>query len=734
MRDGARVLLKRLGNYVNLSQFDPHAALLRWAEQASRYLLSLGAAAVTNLLSFVLDTVVVFFSLFFFFREGKSIRQGLSAMLPLYPDQTEKLFAGISETMIANLYGGLAVGAAQGILTGLSFWVLGLAAPILWALVTGLASLVPVVGSALVWGPASILLILSGHWVKALILLIWGAAVVGQVDVVVRPYVVSTRVKVHTLLVFFALLGGVEAFGIIGIFVGPVILSVTLAVLAMLRSTRFLMAIKLLKARKSLPSMTSEVNNIAIRGLTQQQAAARLGAEGPNELPSAKPRSFLAIAWEVLREPMILLLVAAGVIYLILGEPRDSLVLLISIFAILGIDLYQQNKTERALEALRDLSSPRALVIRDGLQTRIAGREVVRGDIVILAEGDRVPADGVVLSCVSLSVDESLLTGESVPVRKSSGDAGLSMARPGGDDLPFVYSGTLVVQGHGVAEIKETGSRTELGRVGKALQTIEPEVSHLKRETKRIVAIMGALGLSICALVALIYGLSSGSWLSGILVGITVAMSLLPEEFAVVLTVFLALGAWRISQRNVLTRRASAIETLGSATVLCVDKTGTLTQNQMSVKKLFAAGQFQELDASGGNHLRDGIAELLEFGVLASQREGFDPMDFALQQAGKHHLDPTTQMHETWKLVREYPLSPKLLAVTRVWHSPDQDGRVVAVKGAPGAVAELCRSSTSQFEEIKNQAEAMAADRIANTCRGQGRFRERSLAGRSPRI
>jgi predicted PurR-regulated permease PerM len=232
-------LLKRLGNYVNLSQLDPHAAVLRWAEQASRYLFSLGAAAATNLLSFVLDTVVVFFTLFFFFREGKSIRQGLSAMLPLYPDQTDRLFTGISETMIANLHGGLAVGMAQGILAGLSFWVLGLSAPILWALVTALASLVPVVGSALVWGPASIFLFLSGHWVKALILFIWGAAVVGQVDVLVRPYVVSARVKVHTLLVFFALLGGVKAFGIIGIFVGPVILSVTLAVLDMLKTTDF---------------------------------------------------------------------------------------------------------------------------------------------------------------------------------------------------------------------------------------------------------------------------------------------------------------------------------------------------------------------------------------------------------------------------------------------------------------------------------------------------------------
>jgi predicted PurR-regulated permease PerM len=232
-------LLKRLENYVNLSQLDPQAALLRWAEQASRYLLSVGATVVTNLFSFVLDSVVVFFSLFFFFREGKGIRQGLSAMLPLYPDQTERLFTGISETMIATLYGGLAVGVAQGILTGLSFWILGLPAPILWTLVTGLASLVPVVGSALVWGPASILLLLSGHWVKALLLLVWGAAVVGQVDVVVRPYVVSVRVKVHTLLVFFALLGGVEAFGIIGIFVGPVILSVTMAVLDMLKTTNF---------------------------------------------------------------------------------------------------------------------------------------------------------------------------------------------------------------------------------------------------------------------------------------------------------------------------------------------------------------------------------------------------------------------------------------------------------------------------------------------------------------
>ena len=232
-------LLKRLGNYVNLSQFDPQVALLRGAEQASGYLLSAGAAVVSNLLSFVLDTIVVFFSLFFFFREGDSILQWFGAMLPLNSDQTDKLFADISKMIIANLYGALAAAAAQGILTGVAFGILGLSDPVLWALVTALASLVPVVGSALVWGPAAILLLLSGHWIKAVILLAWGAGAVGQVDAFIWPYVVGAHVKVHMLLVFFSLLGGIEAFGIAGIFIGPVVLSVTMAILDMLRKTDF---------------------------------------------------------------------------------------------------------------------------------------------------------------------------------------------------------------------------------------------------------------------------------------------------------------------------------------------------------------------------------------------------------------------------------------------------------------------------------------------------------------
>src|SRR5690348_5554593 len=336
-----------------------------------------------------------------------------------------------------------------------------------------------------------------------------------------------------------------------------------------------------------MPALAHDVS--APSGLTEDDAAARLKAYGPNELPASKPRNFFAIAWGIIREPMILLLLGAGAIYLVVGELRDALVLLASIFVVLGISFYQQRKTERALEALRDLSSPRALVIRGGRERRIAGREVVVGDVVVLSEGDRVPADGVVLSAGNLSIDESLLTGESVPVRKAAWDGHAEMGRPGGDDLPFVFSGTLVVQGQGFAEIKATGARTELGRIGKALQTVSTEQTRLQEEVGRLARILATLGLSLCFLIVVGYGLTRGRWIDGFLVGITTAMSLLPEEFPVVLTIFLALGAWRISQKRVLTRRNNAIEALGSATVLCVDKTGTLTQNRMAVQELFAA-------------------------------------------------------------------------------------------------------------------------------------------------
>ena len=445
-------------------------------------------------------------------------------------------------------------------------------------------------------------------------------------------------------------------------------------------------------------------------GLFETEAAERLKKEGYNELPSSKKRSIFAIALDVIKEPMFLLLIAGGAIYLLLGDVREAFMLLGFVFFVMGITLYQERKTERALEALCDLASPRALVIRDGVQKRISGREVVRGDIIVLSEGDRVPADAIVLSCVNLSVDESLLTGESVPVRKSPSKEIMKMSRPGGDDLPFVFSGTLVVQGFGIAQVQATGFDTEIGKIGTALKMIEPEETLLQKETGKLVRRLAFIGLSLCALVVLAYGMTKGNWLNGFLAGITLAMAMLPEEFPVVLTIFLALGAWRISQKRVLTRRVPAVETLGSASVLCVDKTGTLTLNQMSVRKIFVREKLFDI-TDRKDTLSEDLHEIVEFSILASQADPFDPMEKALRELGKRTLSATEHLHDDWVLVEEYPLSPNLLAMSRVWKSPaNDDGYIIAAKGSPEAIVDICHLDDKERRNIEENINTMAKE------------------------
>jgi P-type Ca2+ transporter type 2C len=471
----------------------------------------------------------------------------------------------------------------------------------------------------------------------------------------------------------------------------------------------------------SLPALREQyVNNTglpdlaAIGGLAEQEAQRRLKQAGYNELPASRKRSLLIIAFDVVREPMFLLLIAAGTVYLLLGDVREALVLISSILVIMGITLYQEQKTERALEALRDLSSPRALVIRGGVQQRIAGREVVCGDILVLAEGDRVPADGILLWSLNLTVDESLLTGESVPVRKMAADRSavpISMGRPGGDDLPCVFSGTLVTQGQGIAEVQATGMHTELGKIGTALQAVKPEKTRLQRETGRLVRLFALAGLMLCGLVVLLYGLFRGDWLGALLAGIALAMSLLPEEFPVVLTVFLALGAWRIAQRHVLTRRMPAIETLGAATVLCVDKTGTLTENRMTVRSLYTKGSSYQVQAGAQQALPDAFHELVACAELASQQDPFDPMEQALRGLSERTLSGTEHPPHDWTLLREYPLSPTLLAISHVWKpSPPEADYLIAAKGAPEAIADLCHLDEAGTEAVFAQVSRLASE------------------------
>ena len=468
-----------------------------------------------------------------------------------------------------------------------------------------------------------------------------------------------------------------------------------------------------------------------IRGLTEACAAERLRTEGFNELPGRGRRTVLAIAWEVVREPMFLLLVACGLLYLATGEPTDALMLLGFVVVVMGITIVQERRTERTLEALRDLSSPRALVIRDGQQKRIAGREVVCGDTMLLAEGDRVPADALLRQGINLSVDESLLTGESVPVRKSPAVDATTMGAPGGDDLPFLYSGTLVTRGQGVAEVLKTGAGTELGKIGKSLQSVEPEATLLQKETGTLVRNVATAGLLLCATVVVAYGLSRGnsreSWSDGLLAGITLAMATLPEELPVILTIFLALGAWRISQQRVLTRRMPAIETLGAATVLCVDKTGTLTLNQMTVQQLFADSQFYDTTAPGAESLPERFHRTLEFSVLASKRDPFDPMEKAIRQAGDRFLAATEHQHDDWSLVHEYPLSAELLALSHVWRSPDGAGYVVAAKGAPEAIADLCHFPPARSTQLAGAVAAMASQGLRVLAIAEGELRQAEL-------
>jgi Ca2+-transporting ATPase len=432
-------------------------------------------------------------------------------------------------------------------------------------------------------------------------------------------------------------------------------------------------------------------------GLSQQEAAERLASEGANELPSPDRRTPWKIIIGVITEPMFSFLVIAGIIYLILGDIQESVVLVGFVTLSISITVIQEIRSERVLEALRDLTSPRALVIRDGQPVRIAGREVVRGDLLIIKEGDRVPADAVLLSGDTVRTDESLLTGEAVAVQKKPTlDVTEMPAALGGDNLPFIYAGTLIVGGQGRALVLATGLRSQIGKIGQSLSAIETQQPRLREQTRHIVKVfaIGAVLLSVGFI--LVNGLLHGNWLSSFLGGVAIGMSLLPEEFPLVLAVFMVMGAWRISKAQVLTRRAAAIETLGAITVLCTDKTGTLTQNKMSIVQI-QSGESQ-WQVTPETSVPAPFLDIIQIGALASVKESYDPMDMAFLNL--------TPRPEAPPPLRHYSLSADLLVMANVY---EQDGHyLVAAKGAPEAIAKICRLDAAQTQKLHAAVNAMA--------------------------
>ncbi|MEY2735619.1 MAG: hypothetical protein RLZ58_1028 [Pseudomonadota bacterium] len=451
------------------------------------------------------------------------------------------------------------------------------------------------------------------------------------------------------------------------------------------------------------------------RGLSTAQAQRRLLRDGPNALQVHRPHPLRETVHEVLTEPMFLMLLAAGTLYLLLGETTDALMLLAAVLLIIGITVLQQRRTERALEALRDLSSPRALVLRDGMAQRIAARELVPGDWIIVAEGDRIPADALLREASHLRVDESLLTGESVPVDKRPDAHAAALQPPGSAEgegsAASLYAGTLAVAGQGLCEVMHTGMRTEFGRIGGSLSALVSEPTPLVRQTRQMVRWMAGAGLLACAAVVVGYALTRGAdlraWRDAGLAGITLAMALLPEEFPVVLTVFLALGAWRLSRQRVLTRRLPAIETLGAATVLCVDKTGTLTVNRMDVAAVVP------LSRQGRPHGDE--ASVLRAAVLASRSPPTDPMDQALQRE-MHRVGSqasTGPASETFtRVLHDYPMTASRMAMVQVWGNAApaaSAGLRAAAKGAPEAIAALCQLDAPAQAALQQQVRALAA-------------------------
>ena len=434
-------------------------------------------------------------------------------------------------------------------------------------------------------------------------------------------------------------------------------------------------------------------------GLTSDAARARLAAQGPNALPRSRTRSLFASAAHALAEPMLGLLVVAALVYLALGDRVEALFLLASVVVITTIALYQEHRTERVLQALRDLAAPRALVIRDGVEQRVPGRDVVVDDVLVIREGDRIAADADLFESSDLRVDESLLTGESAPVAKRAGHA--ANAADAAADAR-VFAGTLVVAGHGIACVRAVGEQSEFGRIGRSLEALDTQSTALQREVRRLVAAFSAGALLLCLVVVMILGIHGHRWLDAILAGLTLAMAILPEEFPVVLTVFLALGAWRMTRIRVLTRRLAAIEALGAATVLCVDKTGTLTQNRMSIQVVSADGGRLDIRSHPGGALPDAFAHVIEVGAQASEPRPFDPMERAFR-------DLDTRRDADGALLQRYPLSPQRLAVVHVWRRAGSGAIAAAAKGAPEAIVALCRLTEGERDAILAETADMAA-------------------------
>lgn len=427
-------------------------------------------------------------------------------------------------------------------------------------------------------------------------------------------------------------------------------------------------------------------------GLTAEQVVQARQQFGPNRLSTKKTNRLLASVIRIAKEPMVVLLLVAGVIYAVSGKTGDALFLLAAIGFQAAISTYQYSRSKNALEKLKDFSQPACKVIRDGRVQEIKSEEVVVGDSLMVEEGTLVVADGDIIRSNDFSVDESILTGESLPVFRNKDSADHA-----------VYSGTTVASGLAIAVVTAVGNDTRLGKIGKSLGRIREEKTPLELQIARFVRNMAITGTGIFIVVWIIHYSNSESLLTSLLASLTLAMSILPEEIPVAFTTFMALGAWRLMKNGIVVKQMKTVETLGSATVICVDKTGTITENQMTLANVFTFATGRLSDLSGPLTAEE--QELISVGMWASEPIPFDPMEIALHQAYTRFAG--NDERHGFRLVHEYPLSGKPPMMTHVFE--DRHGkRIVAAKGALEAVMKAASLSPAEQERVNGIVRAVS--------------------------
>lgn len=435
-------------------------------------------------------------------------------------------------------------------------------------------------------------------------------------------------------------------------------------------------------------------NNFNIKGLSAENVVASREKFGSNKTAFKKENNFLNALKAVAKEPMIILLTVASCIYFLSGEAGDGMFLTMAIVLVAGISLYQDSRSRSALDKLKNLTQPNCKVIRNSKIEEIKSEDLVIGDSLIVEEGAFIAADGIIIHSNDFSVNESILTGESLTIYK---DKNMK------DNM--IFQGTIVSSGLAIATVTAIGSLTRLGKIGKSLESIKEEKTPLELQINNFVKMMVIVGIVVFMVVWGINYFLSSNILDSLLKALTLAMSILPEEIPVAFTTFMALGAWRLMKMGIVVKQMKTVETLGSATVICTDKTGTLTENKMSLAKLYVLASKKISDAAGA--LSEDETELIKLSMWASEPIPFDPMEIAL-----HNIYSKLGIKDerpNYKLVHEYPLEGKPPMMTHIFENENKH-RIIAAKGAPEALIKVSELTADEIQLIEETIKSLAKE------------------------